>query len=483
MKQLFLLFLLSLFLHANSYPKLFSSLGTPLYKADAVFEKFVDFPQVRSKAEAYHVHVYDLLVLANKVEKAKKPNKADKQAYISGLRILQKEHNEIIRAINAYLMKSIEADDYHEFIRIVTTGGSPLLENKIILNRSMAYYVKFRTRGKINLLEIYFETLESDEALMAYVQDQMPKVHWVKDSFKLPGSTQSLVLSKNEKYAYVANTSHCFKTLSIKNFSQISKLASFDFLGDGCNLVDVKISASGQYLFLSDTKNGFTILDVSQAKFPLQKDEYTKIHPITSVTTQDAVTSFIVRKNKGLLILDIYNKDEFRFLSNYNKGLEIKDLVLDENRSRLYLAHTFGISVLDISTLANPREVYSLPITNGATSIVLSPDKTLAYIASGEDGVHVLRLSNTNKITRVSTCLTPKFASSLSLSKDGKKLFVSALEDGVYLLDTQDVKELKHIGTYKSKNKDSRATTTSLNTNEDTLYISFSKAGIAKVKL
>jgi len=483
MKQLFLTLLFTTFLSADSYPKLFAPLGTPLYKADEVFEKFVAFPQVREKADPYHEKVYKLLELANKIEHAKKPSKIDKKTYINGLRGLQKDHDEIMRSINAYLIKSIDADNYKEFTRIVNTGAKPILENNIILKRSMAYYVTYRTRGKINVLESYYETLESDPSLMKYVRGHMPRVYLAKNTYKSGGKTHSLSLSNNEKYAFSANGKHCLKSLDIKNYQQTSKVGGFDYEGIACNLVEIKKSTSGKYLFLSDSKNGFTILDITNPKYPLQKDEWTKIRAISSLTTEDSVTSFIVRKNKGLLILDIYNKDEFRLLANYNKGLQINHLALDSNRSKLYLAHSEGLSVLDISTLGNPREVYTFKMKYGANQVILSPDQKLAYVASGDEGINVLDLSQDLNITKISNCLTPKYAYNLTLSKEGDKLYVSALEDGVYLLNTQDAKELKHIATYKTNKKGATALSSTLNKKEDVLFISYGNAGLAKMKL
>jgi len=484
MKQIFiLLLLLSPFLHADTYPKLFAQLGTPLYKADEVFEKFASFKNVREKAEPYHEHVYELLELANKIEKAKKPDKHDKKRYINGLRTLQKEHDGVMREINTYLLQSIDSNDYTEFTRIINIGLEPILQNKIILKRSMAYYATYRTRGKIPVLDYHYVTLESDPDLFKYVKGHMPRVFPVTQTYHFGGVSHQLTLSNNEKFAFVADGNHCFKSLDIKNFNHASEVASYDFSGTGCELIDVKASSSGNYLYLSDIKNGFTVLDISQPKRPIQKDEYSKVRATTSVTTSDDITSFIVKEGTGLIVLDIYNKDEFRLLANYNKGAKINHLALDENRSILYLAHDEGLSILDVSTLGNPRKVYDFPVKNGVNHIALSPDKQKAYIASGDDGVHVLDLSKELEISLISTCLTPKYAYHLNLSKDGKKLFVSALNDGVYLIDTTDEKDMKHVSSFKSKKKKASALSSMLNKAEDTLFISFSKAGISKIKL
>jgi hypothetical protein len=142
------------------------------------------------------------------------------------------------------------------------------------------------------------------------------------------------------------------------------------------------------------------------------------------------------------------------------------------------------VSILDISTLGNPREVYNFPMESGANHIVLSPDKKIAYVASGDDGVYVLDISKEAEISLISTCLTPKYAYHLLLSKNGQKLFVSALNDGVYYLNTINPKDLRHISTYKLlKRPKASALSATLNTAQDTLFIAYGKSGIAKISL
>jgi hypothetical protein len=216
---------------------------------------------------------------------------------------------------------------------------------------------------------------------------------------------------------------------------------------------------------------------------PLQKGEYPRLQPISSFPSADDNTIFIIRKTKGLSIFDISNKNDFKLLANYNRGLAINHLALDDNRSRLYLSHDQGISVLDISLIGNPREIANFTIIDGANNIILSPDKKIAYVASGEEGVHVLDISSDKDVSLISTCLTPKYANHLSISQDGEKLFVSALDDGVYYINTKDPKDLRHVSTYKIPNSTAPALNTTLNKAEDTLFISYAQSGIAQVKL
>jgi len=482
-RALFLLFCFTLLSFANEYPKLFSQLGTPLYKVDEVFRDLSNFEKINDKSTQYHIHAEKLLALGREIENDPKAPKDKKQAYVKGLRELQKEYDAIMRLINGYLLQSIDANDYKEFSRIMNSKISTILDNSIIRKRAMAYYVAYRTRGKILALETSYQALDSDAALFEYVKGHMPKLYTTTSSYVSGGITYKIMLSKDEKSAYLAKGKHCFKSIDISNFSNASEIASFDYDGEGCDLRDITSSNINDKLYLSDAKNGFAILDLSLPDSPLYEGEYTRLRAINSFISQDARKAFIIRIKKGLSILDITQEYDFKILAQYNRGLEIKHLALDENRSRLYLAHSRGLSTLDISTIGNPREIASFPLQKGANYVVLSPDKKIAYIASGEDGVHVLDVSGDKNATLISTCLTPKAAYSLLLSQDGKKLYVSAHEDGVYTIDTQDPRDMRHIATYKLDKKEASALSSTLSSSEDALYISFGKAGMAKFKL
>ena len=388
-----------------------------------------------------------------------------------------------MRIINTYLLKSIDTNDYAEFTRIMNSKISTILDSSVIRKRSMAYYVAHRTRGRIPALDISYLALESDPVLLEYVKGHMPKVHIIKTNYSSGGTSHKVLLSKDEKYAYLADGEHCFKIIDIENFEDASEVTNFTFSDNECELHDISAAAKGSHLYLSDLKNGFTILDMDLPSSPLQQGEYTRLSAISSLASEDDSTSFIIRERKGLSILDISSKEDFKILAQYNRGLEIKHLALDNNRSRLYLAHSRGLSILDISTIGNPREVSTFSLQKGANHVILSPDKKTAYVASGEDGVAVLDVSGDQNATLVSTCLTPRYAHQLSLSKDGKKLYVSALEDGVYYIDTQDQKDLRHISTYKLDKEEASAFSSTLSPSEKTLYIAFGKAGIAKIDI
>jgi len=485
MKQLFfILFIFSQLLQAQTYPKLFEQLGTPLYKADKAFIKISKLDaSIKKKAKHYHLKVLKLLILSQKIETNAVDKKADTKKYITGLRELQKQYNEITRSVNIYLFKSIDANDYKEFARVMDLGHNLFLDNNIIKKRALAYYVEYRTRGIVPALESIYQGLDSDPDLYQYIKGHLPTTHLVKQTYSSGAVAHKVLLSSDEKRAFVGYGNHCFQSIDIQYFEDASEVGSFDFHSLSCELIHISFSHSKKYIYLNDLENGFTILDVSQADKPLQKGEYTRIHALASVSSKDDSISFILRKKHGLSILDTYDKDNLRLLANYTRSGAMKHLAYDDNRSRLYLVHERGLSVLDVSTVANPREIYHYDIEDGANNIVLSPCGKIAYVASGKHGVHVFDISKDKEISLISTCLTPSYAHELMLSRNGEKLFISALNEGVYFINTKDPKDLRHVSTYKLDKAKSSALSASLNDKENILFIAYGKDGLAKIRL
>ena len=479
---LFILFILTALGLADEYPKFFAQLGTPLYKADKAFTRLSSLSDMQEKAELYHIEAQKLLHFAEDLEKEPKKLATKRKTYVKRLRALQKVHDEILRIVNANLLKSIDADDYPVFHAIIDSDIDALLDNHVIRKRVMAYYVGHRTRGKLTSLDNIYATLESDTVLKEYVKGHLPKIELIPSAYSSGGSVYKAQLSKNEKLAYLADGNHCFKVVDIRDFSSASEFGTYEFPESECSLIDITVSSNFKYVFLSDLKNGFAVLDVSYAIAPLLQGQYAKIKARASLATEDGNIAFVVQHERGLSILDITDKEEPRLLANYNHGLSINNITLDEEHSRLYLAHTKGLSILDISMLGNPREVLSLEVEGGSNHIALSHEKKIAYLASQDNGVQVLDISDDQNLTLLSNYQTPHDAHHLTLSKDESILYISSMLDGVHKVDTKDSYYLKHILTYKV-DKEASAFSTQLDKDEKNLFISYGEAGLVKIEL
>jgi FtsZ-binding cell division protein ZapB len=266
---IFILFIMTSLSFADEYPKFFAQLGTPLYKADKAFVRLSLLDGMKGKSELYHIESQKLLHFAESLEKEPEKLAAKRKTYVKRLRALQKVHDEILRIVNANLLKSIDADDYPVFYAIIDSDIDALLDNHIIRKRVMAYYVGHRTRGKLAALDDIYATLGSDTVLKEYVKGHLPKIELIPSAYASGGSVHKTEFSKNEKLAYLADGNHCFKVIDVHNFASASEFASYEFPERECALVDITVSSDFKYIFLSDLKNGFAILDMSYAIAPL----------------------------------------------------------------------------------------------------------------------------------------------------------------------------------------------------------------------
>ncbi len=473
--------------YTDEYPSFFSKLGTPLYKADKAFMQLSHLEGMEKKAQYYHSRSQHLLSVARSVEADPKEKKAERKAYVRQLRLLEKEHNDILLTINTILLKSIDDDDYKTFSQIINAELDAVLNNNVIRKRSMAYYISNRTRGIIGKLDKILSSIDSDPQLSDYVQGYLPKVQMIEETYAIDGPTYDLSISRNAKLAYLASGRHCFKLLHIKNFSSTSELSSLAFPDKECHLVHVNLSRDYKHVYLSDLNNGFAVVDITRPKSLILEGSYARMKALYSFISSDERTAFVVHKNRGISILNISNPKEPKLLANYNHGIKASRLAYDQNSSRLYVTHEQGLSVLDVSILGNPREVLRYDLPQGAYDIVLSIKNNVAFLSSYDEGVHVLDISSEQNITRISRYQTLEKAHQLTLSKDERSLFISTMKNDLYHVNTSQLDDLRHVVTYRLEDDASDETPTAFSSTLDKsqryLFISYGAAGIAKVSL
>ncbi len=481
MKFLLSLLLFTLILTADEYPKFFSKLGTPLFEADIAFQKLLNLDNMKKPATDYHEKVKELLHLANFLKKDPMHLEMNRKRYIKELRNLQKEHDNVMKVVNAALVKSIDTDDFLSYSHIINTNLDALKSNEVIRKRIMAYYVSHRTRGVLEPLESTYASIEKDKRLYSYIKSHLPATTIIDKTFKTGGSVYKTLLSKNEDVAFIANDEYCFKVLDIEDISSISEIGSYQFPSNRSSLINISLSSDFNYAYLSDLKNGFAIIDISQEHDPILKSNLSNMRPLASVHTQDNTINFIARKTSGLSIMDSSDEEEPRLLANYNHGLTLNNVVLDEKNFKVFLLHTKGLSIIDISIIGNPRKIKEYEIEGGAYDLVYSSKKEIYFLALAEKGVRVLDISD-DEIKLLSSYRTPTNARRLLLNKEQNTLYISALEGGVSEVNILDPLYLKHVMTYKTKKK-ANAYNAVLNRAEDKLFISYGKAGLAIVTL
>lgn len=208
MKYILSILILTLFMTLNakeSYPKLFSQQGTPLYKAIGSFKSLDKIPEMKQYIDAYKIDAKKTKELGFKADTAE-----DKKAYLKALRKLQKEHDEVIGLSIKIVYKAIEKDKYVEFKRMVNFGISYYEKRPKLRKEMLTYYKKNRTKAKIASLE---KLLRYDRSVTK-VYDESEHVFAETTSNQI----ESRVESKADKSIILLSATGCGWCAKLKAF-------------------------------------------------------------------------------------------------------------------------------------------------------------------------------------------------------------------------------------------------------------------------
>jgi len=138
-------------LQAEVYPKTFSSLGTPLYKASLQLNHFSGRKQLHDVIKKYQEDANKSLRNGLYVDKV--VEKKRKLTYLKELRHLQKEYDYIIHLMRLEIQKSIKENDYSLFVSLTSYELQTLLAPRALRDQALVYYEKHQKEGRIRLLE------------------------------------------------------------------------------------------------------------------------------------------------------------------------------------------------------------------------------------------------------------------------------------------------------------------------------------------
>jgi glutaredoxin len=149
--SLFFLFIATLVYANENYPSLFSEQGTPLFKAADNFSKLKEYAPATSKVINYAKSVNEVKTLGFKADSLQE--KKDIQNYLKSLRLLQKQHDEIIKLTIMELLKSIKKDNYKEFTLLADVSTNYFKDQDRLKEHILAYYKKNRKIYRITSLD------------------------------------------------------------------------------------------------------------------------------------------------------------------------------------------------------------------------------------------------------------------------------------------------------------------------------------------
>jgi murein DD-endopeptidase MepM/ murein hydrolase activator NlpD len=249
--RLFLTLLLCLsVLDADSYPKTFAKLGTPLFQCSKKLSKFTDIETLTPEIIKFQTQV--LLATKNGKKVDSTQDKQEIRAYLLELRKLQKNYDFLLHLIHKEILKSIKEQEYDRFIKLTSLELQGLIENTNIQNKSIAFYKKNKKKKKSKLLEKKIQNNTLFEATtQEFYNEIVESSYSSKDKDTKPKKSVSIYTTrvKNEIQVYFLNSNFYDVTVrvntSYKNIKE-SKGTAKEFV--------VKAKSSKIYTTLTLTK-------------------------------------------------------------------------------------------------------------------------------------------------------------------------------------------------------------------------------------
>lgn len=146
---LFLLFFT--FLHSKEYPVVFSKMGTPLYESIEPIKKLSHIKKIKKSSLEYLNEASEALEYGYKVDN--KDGEVNPKKYLLKLRKLQKKYDYVLHLLHKEINQSINEKNYTLFVKLVNYKLDGLLKSRGLLEKSIKFYKKNKTKNKSKLLE------------------------------------------------------------------------------------------------------------------------------------------------------------------------------------------------------------------------------------------------------------------------------------------------------------------------------------------
>jgi len=140
-------------LNAQEYPKIYSKLATPLFKAKIIFNQYSHLDGIEKRSTAYSLDVDSILSNGYSLMEKRKLTKKERTEYLHSLRTLNKKYNQIIYELSKHMSQAIDRNDYKKFKSLVNISLNEIFTSNKLAEKAIKYYKKNKHLGKINSIE------------------------------------------------------------------------------------------------------------------------------------------------------------------------------------------------------------------------------------------------------------------------------------------------------------------------------------------
>ncbi len=291
-----------------------------------------------------------------------------------------------------------------------------------------------------------------------------------------------IALAYQNPYLYVMTNSDGLWIFDLSNPQSPTRQGSFN-IGD----IPHAITVQRNYLFATYEAYDLAILDISNPAAPREVGQVSLGGIARGVFVKDTI-AYVACDWAGLALIsianpaqptvlstidsydaayDVYVQDGFAYVADYS-GVEVfnvnnpsapdtvKRLLLDgeilqvtgDGSDRIYLsALDGGIHEVDIS---NPKDIHLLRHRDGIRAWQIAKRQTLLFVASYNQGLHIVETGNADSLSVVTTYGGGYHALDITLSAN--RLYVADWQNGVYVVDWSNNASPTTLGNWPSYN-------------------------------
>ena len=306
----------------------------------------------------------------------------------------------------------------------------------------------------------------------------------LKHIFRLRGNVKQIELSKDGKTAYVCADSRGVYIVDLQKPLKPKIISQFKYFKNSYDKArNIALSKDQSLLFVRDAQAGIYSVDISNPTEPILLTTYASESPMSGFVLSADAQRLYISHTDGLTIADIRSHDQIIPIASLKQKKGYLGLV-ETADDLLYLLNNYGVDIVDISSIQEPRLVGKFDSLGRPEKIMLSNRKTRAYLSCGNAGVEIIDLNNPMSPKPAGSFTTAGFANSTSVSKNGDTIYVSNSNNDIEIVDVTDPDnpKLRHR-IHEDKTQPRQVLSSTLSIDEKILYIAHGTLGMAIVEL
>jgi len=226
------------------------------------------------------------------------------------------------------------------------------------------------------------------------------------------------------------------------------------------------VAIKDQYAYLTAYDKGVDIIDISDPKNPQLVATLQTDDLATSLEIQDH-TLYIADRRGGVIIADITDPSDPKRIATV-KSYQAQDVLIDG--SMLYIANgKGGIKIVDVQEKTDPKLLSDLKLADKTRALAM--ENGMLYVATRYAGVTVIDVSTPTSPKIVQTIDTEGKA--IHIASQNGKIYLSDGANGLLILDAASYETIEHIAT-PSKLR-------GVSMNGTTLFLAANNAGVIRL--